>query len=308
MSYILDALRKADRERQGGRVPTIATAHAGPAPVRRPPWPWAVGGVLALSAVVFALLWAAGRPDPVREASVTAKSSRGETATPPPAPGTPASPPASVGDAAPSGPPVEHASARAEPVSGGVQGAPTEGPSIGLEPRGSSARVAPVAPPAKTPRAARAQDSPRSAPAPTGAPSSPEGIEAAPVAAALPRATPPSAAPGGSAIAERRLPGTPAPPAVVLAPGPLPDGGPGRAARPAPSEALARLTLDVLVYSEVQAERLVFINGRKYVEGQAVNGDAVLEQITPDGAILRHEDRRLLLRPKLNPYTRPGSP
>ena len=101
-----------------------------------------------------------------------------------------------------------------------------------------------------------------------------------------------------------------APPAVAVAPGPLPEAGPGRVAPPAPGEALARLTLDVLVYSDVPAERLVFINGRKYVEGQAVDGDAVLEQITPDGAVLRHGDQRVVLRPKLNPYARPrpGSP
>jgi hypothetical protein len=66
--------------------------------------------------------------------------------------------------------------------------------------------------------------------------------------------------------------------------------------------------LDVLVYSAVPAERLVFINGRKYVEGQAVDGETVLEQITPDGAVLRRADRQLVLRPKLNPYARPGSP
>jgi hypothetical protein len=101
-----------------------------------------------------------------------------------------------------------------------------------------------------------------------------------------------------------------APPAVALTPGPLPETGPARAAPPAPREALARLTLDVLVYSDIPAERLVFINGRKYVEGQAVDDDAVLEQITPEGAVVRHADQRIVLRPKLNPYARPrpGSP
>jgi hypothetical protein len=75
----------------------------------------------------------------------------------------------------------------------------------------------------------------------------------------------------------------------------------------APTEPLA-LMLDVLVYSELPSERLVFINGRKYVEGQAVTGDVVVEQITADGAILRRADQRIVLRPKLNPYARPGSP
>jgi hypothetical protein len=61
----------------------------------------------------------------------------------------------------------------------------------------------------------------------------------------------------------------------------------------------------VLVYSDVAAERLVFINGRKYVEGQAIEGGIVLERITPEGAVLRHEGRRVVLRPRLNPYVRP---
>ena len=64
----------------------------------------------------------------------------------------------------------------------------------------------------------------------------------------------------------------------------------------------------MLVYSDVPAERMVFINGRKYVEGQAVSEDAVVEQITPEGAILRHQGKQVVLRPRLNPYERPGSP
>jgi hypothetical protein len=99
------------------------------------------------------------------------------------------------------------------------------------------------------------------------------------------------------------------PPTAALAPVPSPDaGGAGRVSPPGPSDALARLALDVLVYSDLPSERLVFINGRKYVEGQAVSEDAVVEQITPDGAVLVQAGRRIVLRPKLNPYARPGSP
>jgi hypothetical protein len=65
----------------------------------------------------------------------------------------------------------------------------------------------------------------------------------------------------------------------------------------------------VLVYSEVPAERLVFINGRKYLEGQALDASTVVEQITPGGAVLRRGGQRIVLSPKLNPYARPpGSP
>jgi hypothetical protein len=90
--------------------------------------------------------------------------------------------------------------------------------------------------------------------------------------------------------------------------GPSAEPASGRPAPPAPGAAAVRFTLDVLVYSDTPAERLVFINGRKYVEGQAVDGETVVEQITADGAVLRHADRRIVLSPKLNPYARPSSP
>jgi hypothetical protein len=95
---------------------------------------------------------------------------------------------------------------------------------------------------------------------------------------------------------------TPETPPAVPAP------APGPLARPAPGEEPVRFTLDVLVYADAPAERLVFINGRKYVEGQALDGETVVEQITPDGVVLLRANRRIVLSPKLNPYTRPRSP
>jgi hypothetical protein len=94
-----------------------------------------------------------------------------------------------------------------------------------------------------------------------------------------------------------------APPAA-----PSPDPASSRLARPAPAEPAPQFTLDVLVYSEAPAERLVFINGRKYVEGQPVDGETVVEQITPNGVVLLRANRRIVLSPRLNPYARPGSP
>lgn len=71
---------------------------------------------------------------------------------------------------------------------------------------------------------------------------------------------------------------------------------------PAVQEAVGRITLDVLVYSERAPERMVFISGRKYVEGQQVDGKLVLEAITQEGAILSYQGQRFILRPKINPY------
>lgn len=70
----------------------------------------------------------------------------------------------------------------------------------------------------------------------------------------------------------------------------------GVAAAAALEESLAKMRLEVLVYSEQPAERLVFINGRKYVEGQSVDGKLLVESITREGAILSYEGQRLLLR------------
>jgi hypothetical protein len=53
----------------------------------------------------------------------------------------------------------------------------------------------------------------------------------------------------------------------------------------------------VLLYGATAADRMVFINGRKYVEGQHVGGDVVVERITAEGAVLAHEGRRFLLTP-----------
>jgi hypothetical protein len=61
-------------------------------------------------------------------------------------------------------------------------------------------------------------------------------------------------------------------------------------------QALPPMKLEVLSYSESLRERMVFINGRKYVQGQAVEGKAVVEEITRDGAVLVWEGHRFLLR------------
>jgi hypothetical protein len=77
-------------------------------------------------------------------------------------------------------------------------------------------------------------------------------------------------------------------------------GGGSRRAETRPQGALGRLNLDVLVYAETAAQRMVFINGRRYVEGDLIAGLVRIEAIVPEGAMLVYEDQRLLLRPKAN--------
>jgi hypothetical protein len=79
---------------------------------------------------------------------------------------------------------------------------------------------------------------------------------------------------------------------------------PGAAAAPAPSgpdAVVGRLKLDALVFAPEAADRMAFIDGQKYVEGQRLEGLTV-ESITQEGVVLTDGSRRFVLRPRLNPY------
>jgi hypothetical protein len=56
VSYILDALKKAERDRRRAHVPSLATMHSVPAE-RRTLWPWVVGGLVTVNAIGFAALF-----------------------------------------------------------------------------------------------------------------------------------------------------------------------------------------------------------------------------------------------------------
>lgn len=58
---------------------------------------------------------------------------------------------------------------------------------------------------------------------------------------------------------------------------------------------IPELHLDIHVSSANAAERFVFVNMRKYVEGQTLNEGPVVERITADGVILNQHGLRFLL-------------
>jgi general secretion pathway protein B len=60
-------------------------------------------------------------------------------------------------------------------------------------------------------------------------------------------------------------------------------------------QALPEMHLDVHVYGTKAADRFVYINMRKYREGQTVQEGAVLERIRRDGAVLNYKGVRFLL-------------
>jgi hypothetical protein len=62
-------------------------------------------------------------------------------------------------------------------------------------------------------------------------------------------------------------------------------------------EAMSKMTLTALMYSDVPSERVAFINGRKFKEGDLVEGRYRVEKIALEGVELSFQGERLLLSP-----------
>jgi general secretion pathway protein B len=82
----------------------------------------------------------------------------------------------------------------------------------------------------------------------------------------------------------------------VAGQGPEPAG----AALPTADEIVARggvppLHLDLHVYSTIAAERFIFVNSRKYKQGETLQEGPVVEEITRDGAVLDFRGSRFTL-------------
>jgi hypothetical protein len=71
---------------------------------------------------------------------------------------------------------------------------------------------------------------------------------------------------------------------------------PASSSTPAPAPDIPKMKLQMLVYSEIPSERLVFIDDHKYLEGSSIDGKLVVESITPEGAVLSYQGKRFLLR------------
>ena len=98
---------------------------------------------------------------------------------------------------------------------------------------------------------------------------------------------------------ESALEKSPAPAVVSATVKPLerdPATPPASQEPPVPQEVIAKLHLQVLVYSEAPSGRLVFINNHKYVEGQRIDANLVVERITSDGVFVSYQDKRVFLR------------
>jgi general secretion pathway protein B len=67
--------------------------------------------------------------------------------------------------------------------------------------------------------------------------------------------------------------------------------------KPVPlKEAVSKMTLTLIMYSEVESDRFIFINGRRYAKGDHVDDVYLVESITLEGAVLSYEGEKVLLR------------
>ncbi|PYO21266.1 MAG: hypothetical protein DMD85_14805 [Candidatus Rokuibacteriota bacterium] len=92
-------------------------------------------------------------------------------------------------------------------------------------------------------------------------------------------------------------PVSPAP--AVVSPAPAPPIVAALPPTPTPATArsdTAKLKVEVIVYSEQRPLRWAFINGRKYVEGDTIDG-ARIEEILSNAVVLVEDGRRVTLRP-----------
>lgn len=304
MSYILDALKKSERERPAGQVPDLFTVH-GPQPPspRRPVRAIAAGALLLGVPAIALLIWIGSGPrdDGAGRAQKTEPS--------PPAAGTPAQPAPPAPVFAPDRPapdPVPSAAAPARTADRTRK--PTGGRPVMTAPRNDgtvsplpASPTLPVAPPV---------------------PADPVTLVPSPAAAAPPLLVPPAAAPpllvpppaaalaAPVAVTEPVVPESPPPaPAVaspVVFPAPVPVIEP--AAEPAPPAdgrvlelgelpapvrvQLPRLAVSGHVWSDEPSLRLLSVDDQLLREGGEAAPGVRLEQITPAGAIFSHRGWR----------------
>lgn len=281
MSFILDALRKADAERERGAVPGVhaqPTYAGGAAPGRTRPgaMPWLGAGAAALASLVFAAM--AWYVFSNRSSGARGSAEPGSVAAVPMAPIAP------IAQMAPMTPtPPTPAVRPIEPT-----------PAVAARPTETAAPAAPVTPAPTALPATRSESPTRPALAPAragppvagaapkaitdaaGRPLSPPPPPPAPKAEARPADTattaPTAAAPGASAT-----PPLAAASSRIYATGELPD----EIRRQLPA-----LSVGGSMYSPTPANRIVIVGGQVFHEGDRITPDLVLHQIRQKSAVL----------------------
>lgn len=275
MSYILDALNKAERERGLKHAPTPLIRHALPAGSSNRRWILAVVIVACAAATWFSLTYRSKDTRTAESARAGAEQNSAAVRTEAARDGDAASP-----SAAPSPVPPPEISVRTK---AGLSNDPLLSPGFmtrvpataASAPEGASARQAggmeeSAGAARRLSQAAQAEAVLRQDQA---EPDEPPPSEDAPAQAQ------PNATDEGQA-AKEATPASQGTQNEVLS----------------LREAVDKMTISVLMYSETKAERRAYINGRKYVEGDYVDGRYFVESITLEGVVLTYEGERALLR------------
>ena len=270
MSFILDALRKSEHERQRQTGPALAEVAVAPPKPRSNVWATAAIALLLVNLVTVGVV-------------LIRKASREPGATPA-ATASPAGPATTPSAAPPQAPPVVSMT-RTAPAQDTADGAPPmlqparEAKPVAAGPHNPLEDEVSGGPPTLDPEvAAQAAEAPAGPPAVTRAPAGRGSVvyeslpDSATVGGLPSRAS--ATASNAAGTSGRRLPTAD----EVSAAGGVP-----------------ALNLNLHVYSTKPAERMVFINGRKYREGDTLQEGPVVRQITPDGVILELRGSQFVL-------------
>lgn len=239
MSFILDALKRSENERQRHQGPSLIDVPQRRMPAERPWWVFVLAGLLVLNLVVFVVVMLR-RDEPQAVTTPTpAPVAPPVTAPPAPAPTAVAPPPTAQ-------PPLESGDPTVRSLAEEAGIVPTDEGGTPIEPDLADAGNVPEGPSIVAPI---------------------RGPSAAPVRTAPPAAATP---------AEENLPTIND---ITTS---------GKAQLPA-------VHLDIHVYATAPANRFVFINMKKYREGESTAEGLLVEQIRRDDVVLNHQGTRFVL-------------
>jgi general secretion pathway protein B len=272
MSFILDALKKSETDRQRQNGPALFEVKVAPPRSGLPLWAVALAVLLAVNLVIVGwMLLRHPAPAPAEAAAATTKvpEANAVAAASPPSAGTVV---AATPAVAPQGQQAPPATALSSPVAAAAPAAPL-GQTAGTTQPAPAYAPSPAAPPA-------GNANPN---APGGAPTV-AAIQGDPAGKPNPDDYAPAAEPGivpgfGNHVSRGTESGVPLYQDAALAQG----------------AQLPELRLDLHVFAAKPQDRFVMINMKKLHEGDSLPDGVRVESITPDGAVLSHNGSKFLL-------------
>lgn len=258
MSYILDALRKAERERGTTQVPNLMTVHDSPSAPRSRGWIFMGALAVCAAAIIWYFVPALKSPAPHPASAVANRVAQESPA------------PVAVDNSA-SGARIPSGTSKNKPAV--PERRAVKAPALSPAARSKPIEIGDISPP------------------PNGSTSSKPGSGGDTRTDNGPHIVGSGVKPPQTPLANPTTPAAVAPPTAATPP--------TSPAKPASfSEAMAMMNLSLLLYSDAPAERIVFINGRKYGEGDRIDGKYFIESITLEGAVLSYQGERAILRPR----------